>query len=215
MTGLHILIDAINDNATPRGPDRYLLELLPHILAADPTVRITLIFAPWQQAFASLPATDRLTTIETAAPRSPLGRLIWHATRFAGVARCHNPDVVFLPNLIWTPGLAAPSVVTAHDLLHFRAPDKFGTLKAAILRRVIRRALARAERVIAVSQFTAADAERFTDVPRTRLRVVLEGGPEPRPRNPDAARHLFLFVGKIERSKGIIKIGRASCRERV
>lgn len=203
MTDTHILIDAINDNADPRGPDRYLLELLPHLLSVDPSTRITLLYAPWQRAFSALTAIDRLTTVETPTPRKPLGRLIWHATCFAGIAHSHAADVVFLPNLIWTPRLRIPSVITAHDLLHFRTPEKFGTVKAAILRRVIRLALARASRVIAVSQFTASDAETFAAVPRDKLRVVLEGGPDPRPRDKAAVERRFLFVGKVERSKGI------------
>lgn len=203
MTGLHILIDAINDNAVPRGPDRYLLELLPHLLAADAEVRLTLLHAHWQQAFRTLARHDRLAIVEVAAPRSPAGRLIWHMTRFASLARRYGPDVVFLPNLIWTPRLRTPSVVTAHDLLHFRTPEKFGHVKSALLRRVIRLALRRADRVIAVSEFTAADARRFGDVPAARLRTVLEGGPEPRSRDGHAEARHFLFVGKIERTKGV------------
>jgi glycosyltransferase involved in cell wall biosynthesis len=88
-------------------------------------------------------------------------------------------------------------------MLHFRTPEKFGRFKSAVLRRVIRRALRRAGHVIAVSEFTAADVRRFAGVPGARLTVVSEGGPRPQSRAGDTAARHFLFVGKIERTKGV------------
>lgn len=200
---LRVLIDAINDNERPRGPDRYLLELLPRMLAADPGLAIRLAHAPWQRAFAAADFGPRVTPVCLAPPRRPAARLVWQATGFVRFANRSDADVVFLPNLIWTPGLRKPSVVTAHDLLHFRAPEKFGMRKALALRRVIGLALRRARKVIAVSRFTAADVTRFAGVPATRIATIFEGGPEARPRRAAGPGDFFLFVGKIERTKGI------------
>src|SRR5690606_32909006 len=59
-----------------------------------------------------------------------------------------------------------------------------------------------ASRVIAVSGFTAADARRFGRVEDGRLSVIPEGGPAPRPRkSAEEGGPLFLFVGKVERTK--------------
>lgn len=210
---LSILVDAVNGNADPRGPDRYLDRLLQAVAELGTAHRATVLHAPWQRLFAGRRYGEGIRCREVAPPRGAAERVIWHARRFAALAGEEAPDVVFLPNLIWTPGLAAPSVVCAHDLAHFRAPEKFGRAKARLLRPVIRRALRRADRVIAVSEFTAGDVVRYAGVPRDRIDVIPEGGPPPRPRPPGAERGaeppVFLFVGKLERSKGVDTLLRA------
>ena len=200
---LHVLVNAINDNAVPRGPDRYLLELLPRLCATDPGLRFTLAHAPWQAAFADAEFGPQVRKLPLAAPRKPAARLVWQAMQFPRIANRLGVQVTFLPNLIWTPGLRGPTVMTAHDLLHFRYPAKFGRLKAALLRPVIRLALRRSDAVIAVSEFTANDVIRFGGVSRARVVTVPEGGPCPRRRSEGAAQKVFLFVGKLERTKGI------------
>lgn len=204
---LRVLVNAINDNAHPRGPDRYLCEVITHLIALPDPPQIQLLHAPWQSFFAAQPLGEGGQRRVIAAPRHPVARLIWQATVFPRIANGSEADVVFLPNLIWTPGLRLPSVLTAHDLLQFRSPEKFGGTKAALLRPVIRRAMARSTRVIAVSQFTANDARAFTRINRARLMVIPEGGPPARPRTAyselDGAEPLFLFVGKIERTKNV------------
>lgn len=203
MSPFHVLVNAINDNAVPRGPDRYLLELLPRLCAVDSGLRVTLAHAPWQAAFADAEFGPQVRKLPVAAPRTPAARLVWQAVEFPRIANRLDVQVTFLPNLIWTPGLRGPSVMTAHDLLHFRYPEKFGRIKAALLRRVIRLALGRSDAVIAVSEFTASDVIRFGGVPRNRIVTISEGGPSPTRRSNAAAQKVFLFVGKLERTKGI------------
>lgn len=199
---MKILINAINDNAQPRGPDRYLDELLDHMVAANPDLRFDLCTAPWQHHFIEKDYGPSVTCHVMDPPRGAMGRVRWHALRFARLANARAPDVVLLPNYIWTPGLAAPSVVVAHDMLQFRAPDKFGALKALALRRLIRASLRRADHVISVSEFTAGDLQEFARVPARKITVILEGGPSPRPRSGPADMTL-LYVGKIERTKNV------------
>lgn len=206
---LHVLVNAINDNAVPRGPDRYLLELLPRLCAVDAGLRFTLAHAPWQTAFADGEFGPGVRKLPLVAPRRPAARLIWQAVRFPRIANQLGAQLTFLPNLIWTPGLRGPTVMTAHDLLHFRYPEKFGQLKAALLRRVIRLALRRSDAVIAVSEFTAKDVIRFGGVMEAHVDTIPEGGPPPSRRSEGAPQDFFLFVGKLERTKGITDLIRA------
>jgi glycosyltransferase involved in cell wall biosynthesis len=206
---LHVLVNAINDNAVPRGPDRYLLELLPRLCAVDADLRFTLAHAPWQTALADAEVGPRVQKLALAAPRRPAARLIWQALRFPLIANQLGVQLTFLPNLIWTPGLRGPTVMTAHDLLHFRYPEKFGRLKAALLRRVIRLALRRSDAMIAVSEFTAKDVTRFGGVMEARITTIPEGGPPSSQRSEGATQDFFLFVGKLERTKGITDLIRA------
>jgi glycosyltransferase involved in cell wall biosynthesis len=203
---LSVLVNAVNDNALPRGPDRYLLELIPRLLLADPGLRISVLHAPWQKAFLEARFGPRVELRSVAAPRAPALRLLWQAAAFPRLANRTGARVVFLPNLIWVPGLKAPSVLTAHDLLHFRHPEKFGRLKAALLRQIIRRAIRAADRLIAVSEFTAADMLHFGRADPARLTVIPEGGPSPEPRGHALPDRFFLFVGKLERSKGVVDL---------
>ena len=204
---LRILIDAVNDNAEPRGPDRYLEHLLAHMLALGRPHRFLLGHAPWQRLFADMPDRPGLERLPLDPPRAPLPRALWHAARFPAIANRLAPDAVFLPNVIWTPGLAAPSVMTVHDLLHFRFPEKFGRVKGRLQRPLLRRAVAAADALVAVSEATRADMLRFTGAAPARIRLIGEGGPEPVLRTaPEATPPFFLFVGKLERTKNAAQL---------
>ena len=66
----------------------------------------------------------------------------------------------------------APSVITIHDLIHLRFPKQFKAKVGPYYRTVVRRACARAERVITDDERTVADIERFLHVDRAKVRVV-------------------------------------------
>jgi glycosyltransferase involved in cell wall biosynthesis len=212
---LHILIDAISDNAHVRGPDRYLLELLGGLARLNGGHRYTLCFAPWQSAFADVELPASFTRVCLRAPRSRTLRVLWHAAWFPRLAARMQADLVFLPNLIFAPFLGCPSVMTVHDLAHFRFPEKFGRVRGALLRALLRADFRAADRVISVSQFTTDDVERFIGYPRSRIHQIPEGGPEPRPPAPVAQDPPYLlYVGQLERSKNVEGLVAAFCRSR-
>ena len=72
------------------------------------------------------------------------------------------------------PGV--PSVVTVHDLQPLRVIEQAsGSVRAAVRGRLLRWVLdwtRRADRWITVSAFTAAEAQRYLDLPADRMRVV-------------------------------------------
>jgi glycosyltransferase involved in cell wall biosynthesis len=213
VTSVHVLIDAINDNGELRGPDRYLVGLLTGLAKIDRQTRYTICYAPWQRAIAKLklPANFRLERVD--APRGRLRRVLWHALRFPRIAARFRPDVVHLPNVILAPRLRAPSVMTVHDLAHFRFPEKFGRWRGYAQRLQIRAALRVPERVIAVSRFTGEDLRRFAGYPERRLRHISEGGPEWATSAAAGAAEApyFLCVGQLERSKNVEGLVEAFC----
>jgi len=214
VSKIHVLINAINDNEQPRGPDRYLLELVPALMSADPMLDIEIVHGPWQGELRRRMSGFGVRLRCLTPPRSPILRLFWQAIIFPKYANKTNPDVVFLPNLIFSPRIRSRIVMTAHDLLHFRAPSKFGTIKAALLRQIIKLAVRRANRIIAVSDFTRSDLVGFTKASEDRVKTILAGGPKPIKRGAKKPSKFFLYAGKLERTKGIEDLITAFCESK-
>lgn len=111
----------------------------------------------------------------------------------SGPAVLHSPD--FIPplrRLTWRAGLPRPyaSVITIHDLAFKMFPDLL-TIESARYYGQIDQAVQSAERIIAVSESTAADIVRQLDVLRDKVRVVYEAAnPLYRPLDRTGLTHL-------------------------
>ncbi|MGB8521100.1 MAG: glycosyltransferase family 1 protein [Candidatus Tumulicola sp.] len=108
---------------------------------------------------------------------------------------------------LYVPWVApAPSVITIHDLIHLRFPEQFKTKVGPYYRTVVRRACARAKRVITDDERTVADLERFLHVDRAKVRVVPLGVDDRflEPAAPHAgARPYLLYVGNHRTHKDL------------
>jgi len=112
-------------------------------------------------------------------------------------------------------------VVTIHDLIFERAPDLYGAIDRRIYRAKTRSAVARARRIVAITEETAGDVVRLYGADRSRIRVVHPtchpAFREPIP--PEALeevrrRHALpagfvLAVGTLERRKNLMVVLRA------
>lgn len=140
---------------------------------------------------------------------------------FRAVARRLGCDVVHIPHLFWIPrGLGCPYIVTVHDLLD----HMYGSRNASSLRRnlhfyMTRRALRKASRIIAVSQFTKNEIEKLLGIPDERIEVVhnaiderfLHGHATDADRELIAQRYLvnypfILYAGAIRPHKNVVRI---------
>ena len=100
----------------------------------------------------------------------------------------------------------APSVITIHDLIHLQFPEHFKTKVGPYYRTVVRRACARAARVITDDERTVADLERFLHVDPAKIRVIPLGVDDRflEPAAPYAgARPYLLYVGNHRAHKGL------------
>ena len=86
-----------------------------------------------------------------------------------------RPAVFWAPQGLAPPHVPVPSVVTLHDLAPLLFPGSKPRRETLAYRTNIRRAARNAERVIAVSGTTAADARRLWGVREERLRVIPNG----------------------------------------
>lgn len=158
------------------GLGRYIRSILSRLLLDGRFSSFTLLGDPDEiQDFARTNfASDRIHAIDyPIAYYSPRIQLAWMALR---ARKRIQGDVVFLPHYdVPLVGLPAASVVTVHDLIHFRLPEVFPGWKPKAASLLLRRAVSQAQRVIAVSESTRVDlVERYPDA-GSKVTVIPNG----------------------------------------
>lgn len=228
MTGwegntMRIAINAINANSNPRGPDRYLTELLKGLAQVDDHNTYLVFHAPWQRWFREEIDSQRIELIKVRAPRPVYLRWPWQVLMFPRIVRRYKPDVVHLPTTLFLPRRGFKLVVTIHDLAEFDFPEKFSRLRAALRRRMVRAGVRAADLVVAVSEYTRQEMLRLLPVEEDKIRVIAEGVNVSFPENVDCeavrrsyglGTNYFLYVGVLERTKNIDGILRAFAKVR-
>lgn len=145
------------------------------------------------------------------APRA----VVWNQLRVPLALARDRPDV-YLGGAYITPVRSpVPTVVVVHDCLAFRDPAAKPGLEGRYLRRWMRASARSAAIVVAISRWSASEAERYLEVPSDRIRVIYPGVAarfSPAPPDPAAGATLrgelgitgafCLQVGAYERHKG-------------
>src|SRR5712671_1514522 len=140
---------------------------------------------------------------------------------FRAIVRRLQCDVVHIPHLFWIPrGLPCPYVLTVHDLLDHMYGSRDGSnLRRNLHLQLTRRALRKAARGLAVSQFTKSEISRVFAVPDHRIEVVynaiderfLHGHASDADRQLIAERYqvnypFLLYAGAIRPHKNVVRI---------
>ena len=155
-------------------------------------------------------ATRRLRPEATAALYGPnlASEVLRYAERAAEIARRERFDVIHAHDWMTFPaGLEARRVSGRPLVVHVHATeyDRAGDGGNPFVREIEREGVTRADRVIAVSRYTAERLAREYGVPRRRLRVVhnaIDGG-RPQRRGPaERDSPLVLFAGRVTWQKG-------------
>jgi len=105
------------------------------------------------------------------------------------------PDLVHLPLNVVPLLMPCPYVVTIHDMAYLLFQDEVSGLRLQLRRYRFRRGLARASRVIAVSESTKRDVEAATGLPPERIRRVYNA-PDP------------LFFGGVTEIAAVTSVNR-------
>lgn len=194
------------------GVASYIFGLLDGLAGIDAPIHVTVagfaddarLFEPW---------AERIAWVTVPEPWRPAPRnVLWHQTRLRPLLARLRCDLLHIPSyrrIAWRPGV--PQVVTIHDLAPFSLRGKYDPLRMFFGRHVARFLARRAGRVIAVSQTTARDVERFFGVHPPTLHVVWNGIDHSffQPRPTGAAREAlrsghaqerpyFLYLARIE-----------------
>jgi glycosyltransferase involved in cell wall biosynthesis len=215
MAPLHIVIDArrIRDF----GIGRYIRSLVRALGTIDTTNRYTLVMAPQEKLeMAGLP--ENFNTVVYAGRDDSHLDNVFFPMYLRGLA----PDLVHVPLNRVPLLMIQPYVVTVHDLANlFFEWEEYSKLRLQARRYRLIRGLARANRVIAVSEATRRDVEQIAGVDPHRMRQVYNA-PDPgflKPQGPNAGEErlrimeryqiqhpYLLYAGSIRRHKNIPRL---------
>jgi len=145
----------------------------------------------------SFPATSRLRTVAADA--------IWYPR-----LRAEGADVLHCPTFRGPFRSKTPLVVTVHDLAVIRHPEWFNRWTRTYSAHAVPRVVGTADRVIAVSEWTARELHALLAVPEAKIRVVPNAVEDVfTAEGPRAPGDYVLAVGTLEPRKNLGRIAAA------
>ena len=136
---------------------------------------------------------------------------LWSQVRLPAELFVRRPDLLFVPAHAVPFACPVSSVAVVHDLAYERFPEAYPAAQRLYLQLTTRWAARRCRHLIAVSESTRADLDRFYGVDPSRVTVVRSGGGEAGTSDGSADdgvlarlgidRPFALHVGRIERRK--------------
>ena len=212
---MHVIINGSDLGRQRGGNESYLVGLLDGLAAVieQTGIRISLIVASEGARLAATRAAWHRFVAINIGPYRRLPYLAWQQT---GILRDLRPDwlvsTFFLP-----PVITCRAAVLVHDLSFRAHPDYFPGSIAAYMRLLTGLAIRRAEAVVALSEFTRQEIQRFYPAASEKTAVVYPGvGGDFHPQgNPEDARVLatlgverpyLLAVGNIHPRKNLDRL---------
>lgn len=103
------------------------------------------------------------------------GRIAWEQAILPRLTRRHHLDILHCPAYISPAIKAVPTILTVHDTIALDHPEWCRTSNVLHVRLLLRRSIASADRVIAVSQSTATAVARHAPAVTAKTEVVYPG----------------------------------------
>jgi glycosyltransferase involved in cell wall biosynthesis len=152
-----------------------------------------------------LPDADHVQLVEIPFPR------LWTHLRLAVELQQHPPDVFFTPAHVIPLSYFGPSVATIHDLGYQFFPEAHTRQQVAYLRWSTRHNARRARLVLADSEATKRDLQRFEQIPDGKIRVVYpavdpqlaQDLQKPSTLPPGIAEPYLLFLSTLQPRKNV------------
>ena len=168
-------IDARFYRKATGGIGRYTRELIAHLAVLDTYNDYVVFLTPDDAVEWNLDAENFRTVVVPATHFSKAEQ-----TLFLRVLQKEKCDLVHFLNFNHPVLYRGAFITTLHDLTLYFFPA--GRAKSSLARKaafnvVLRHSLRAAKRVIAVSEYTAQDAERHLKVPQAKMEVIYHGGP--------------------------------------
>ncbi len=194
------------------GVGQYVLALVKALLSRDHGNEFTLfVLEEDVPLFAFVGDRIQIVTVPESV-RPAVRNIAWHQFTLPQLARDLRLDVLHIPSyrrMLWRRPCAL--VATIHDLAPFRLPGKYDWLRMLYGRVAVKQLAQRQDKIVAVSQETAADVKRFFAVPPARVTVIPNGldhhrfhpdgatpSPDRLPTRNGQHPHFFLYVARLE-----------------
>ncbi len=214
---MKIGIDATALPPQPVGAGNYIIQLIRALAELGEEASYVVFTQPHGRELIGLAEQDNLH-FELVAEMPPAQRLAWEQTRFPGLLR--RSEVDLLHSLHYTMPLSHPvkQVVTLHDMTYFLFPGLHTLSKRYFFRAFIRLSGRRADALLADSESTRLDAIRLAGVPPDKITTALLGVTEDFApiQNKQTLRQVaakyqlperfILFVGLLEPRKNIVTL---------
>lgn len=163
---MHIAINASAIGKVKGGASFYIVNIIPHLVNLSSEHSYTIFCTSFgKKYFAGLNSN---CAIQASAPQSVILRLIWEQIVLPFSCLRKKVTVLFSPNYttpLCTPGFA--TVVTIHDLSFFPLSHLYPRSRR-LFKPIIRASIKKANRVIAVSEFTRQDIGRYIGIKSMR-----------------------------------------------
>lgn len=129
------------------------------------------------------------------------GGTAWEQMSLPRALAADRPDVLFAPGYTAPLTVAAPLVLTVHDVSFFAHPEWFSFREGTRRRVLTAWSARRARRVITDSEFSKTEIAKHIGIDESRLRVIPLGVDRPhhgsRLPTPGSREPMVLFVGSI------------------
>ena len=173
---IRVLLTAATIDGGRSGVGRYVIELVA-ALKRGHAGEVDLHIAGLDSDREHFPEIDDAHWV-SIPPRCGGGLMsfLWHQIRLAAHARRLKIDILHSPTyrrIIWRSPVK--QVATIHDCAPFVLRDKYGLLRSLLGRKIAPAMARRCQQVIAVSHQTAADLERYMDLPKENIETVWNG----------------------------------------
>lgn len=154
------------------GIGRYMRRLVSAILRCAPHHDYVLIMAPRTSSLLDIPATAKITIVETNLPYYSIREQFGLRT----IAAKQELDLFHSPHFVTPLMPCCPTVITIHDVIYIACrEDMESSLGRFYYASMMKAAVRRAHRIITVSEFSRGDIVRFLGTSPDKIEVVLNG----------------------------------------
>ena len=195
------------------GIEEYSYQVIRHLRSVIPQENQVILYVRKKINFQT--GKVELPTIDFDLPRNWEVRGLW-APRFWTQVRL-SLEMLFRPvEVLFVPAHTVPfihpkrTVVTIHGLEYEFSRESYSWYERSYMRFSIRKSVRWASWVIAVSENTKQDLMKLYGVPAEKITVIHEGA-DPLPEvmaeaYPGIQKPYFLFVGRVEERKNVVRI---------
>jgi glycosyltransferase involved in cell wall biosynthesis len=173
---MHFGLDVRPSLTRPTGVGTYVLGLLERLPRLAPEDRFTYFSASLKERYPAGHWPGNVRLVDRRLPVRGLN-LAWNRLGWPPLDRLVGAplDLVHSPYPLLVPARRGKRVVTVHDLFFLKHPEMVGGEVRRDYVQLVRKHVARADGVICVSEYTAAEARRLLDVPEEKIAVTPHG----------------------------------------